>query len=101
MDKAFKSGQDVAVREIDVEDNESDDESDDESGKDDDDIQLLHDKQLEPEGDAVVEVDEFETEERNHNTVLTTQGLKRLSCFSHTLHTQIQHVATYCPKHTR
>ena len=85
MVKAFKFDQDVAVREIDVDDDEFDDESDDESGKEDDDVQLLHGEQLESEGDAVVELNEFETEERTHDTVFTTQGLKRLSCFSHTL----------------
>uniref|UniRef100_A0A1X7U2L3 BED-type domain-containing protein n=1 Tax=Amphimedon queenslandica TaxID=400682 RepID=A0A1X7U2L3_AMPQE len=94
MVKAFKSDQCEALSKIevdkgaDIDDDESDHEPDHDPSKDDDDYNddddddvQLHDE-LEPEGEAVLE---FETEERTHNTVFSTQGLKRLSCFSHTL----------------
>ena len=40
---------------------------------------------METEGDAFLDVDEFETQECMQNAVFTTEGLKRLSCFSDTL----------------
>ena len=84
MVKAFKSDQYEALSEIEVDESadKDDDESDHELSKDDDDCNDDDVHELEPEGGAVVE---FETEERTHNTVFSTQGLKRLSCFSHTL----------------
>ena len=80
MVKAFKLAQVTAM----TKDKDHEEQSDDEVEFEDDDLEEKEEEE-DPSGVIDNEIVEFEKEEARHSEVFTKQGLKRLSCFSHTL----------------
>ena len=78
MVKAFKLAQVTAM----TKDKDHEEQSDDEVEFEDND---LEEEEQDPSGVIDNEIAEFEREEACHSEVFTNKGLKRLSCFSHTL----------------